>query len=438
MRPFATPAVGTMTFANIDKVLLTIFKSYRFWLERAVAGRWTIRTFTRENGDRSALAIDQASGLPAYQPNAYMLMHRQGIEFNSYRKELECLLMVHEWAEWANVDLDAALDGAKGLGPNQIESLTDHLRERRDMTFSDVVEPSTWYRRVGWARGYLLKRLEQAEFHRPTGARDALAGTFQTYAPPRGAGKSGSRAGMPVSLVPRLTEIAQPEHPKNPWAKRDRLRNWILVRLWLMGLRLGETLTLRCASNRVDDPNNDLYLTGAHPTLAVRVRPPNPNDPRKSPPTVKTLGRLLPLDLDLARDLVRYLKDVRGRRPGTHRHPYLIVGSSGQPLSVSGAERVWKQLRETHGLFAPYCIHSLRHTATDMVMDALGKNTSLNPQIRRDMINFGFGWAPTSEQSTRYAQSYIMSVAEEAMKESTSRNFYKPGNEDAKAREIKK
>src|SRR3954471_16234582 len=97
---------------------------------------WSIRNFFRTTkdatpGERSAVVVDQTTGLPVFQPNAYMLVHRQRVQFSSYRKELETLVRVHEWAEKVGVDLDAALEGLRGLDDGQVESLCDFLRERR-------------------------------------------------------------------------------------------------------------------------------------------------------------------------------------------------------------------------------------------------------------------------------------------------------------------
>jgi len=408
--------------------------------------RWSIRTFfrTTENpdasGERSALVVDQDTSLPVFQPNAYMLVHRQRVQFSTYRKELGTLIRVHEWAEKVGVDLDAALEGLRGLNDGQVNSLCDFLRERRaesrpkrkrenrkldrkDM----VIDPSTWSRRGFWAKRYLLQRMADAEYSRDpddtvllVDRRGKLAASPKW--PPKA--KSGTRPGMPVKLVPLLTEVTRPEHSGNPWSQRDRLRNWIIVRFWLMGFRLAEPLTLRRGSGRLNDPDNDLVLS-RYSTVALRARSEDTTDLRSPAPTLKTRGRLLPLDSELARDLIRYV-ETRSQLPGTHRHPYLIVGASGQPLSLSAADRVWRQLQAKHPEFEHYSVHSLRHTADDMITEGLSKNADLTKEMRQDILNYWFGWSPTSKMSKHYAQGFLLEQTQKALTDSILRYHFSP------------
>lgn len=189
---------------------------------------------------------------------------------------------------------------------------------------------------------------------------------------------------------------------ENPWHLSTRLRNWIAYLLSReLGLRRGEVGKV-C----VGDLRN---VQG--PCLAVRRRPHDPSDTRTSSnrPKVKSIERELPISNLLGSAIRQYcntnLKD--GGRRGA-RTPYLLVTASGDPISGTSLDAIWKAVNGRLELDLSW--HSLRHTWAEEAADDLleeHQGTFDSSEIVLGILRELGGWAPTSNTPLAYIRNAL-------------------------------
>ena len=189
---------------------------------------------------------------------------------------------------------------------------------------------------------------------------------------------------------------------ENPWHPSTRLRNWIGYSLAReLGLRRGEVGKV-C----VGDVRN---VQG--PCLAVRRRPQDPSDTRTSSsrPKVKSLERELPLSNLLGSAIRQYchtlLKD--GGRRGA-KTPYLLVTASGDPISGTSLDAIWKAVNGRLALSLSW--HSFRHTWAEEVADDLleqYQGTADASDIVLGILRELGGWAPKSNTPLAYIRNAL-------------------------------
>jgi integrase len=176
----------------------------------------------------------------------------------------------------------------------------------------------------------------------------------------------------------------------------------IVILLCLLGLRIGELLSLRL---------RDIKTRGMTATLDVRRRPPDPNDNRFVIPVPKTLDRRLPLCPDAARACHAYMLNDRLSTTAGRKSDYVALSRQGRPLTERAAQNVLQQLRLKHPEFSGLCPHVLRNTNEDLVQEAL-QGTDLNEHQVRDVQTYAGGWVPTSKQPSRYSRAWRERTAE--------------------------
>lgn len=189
---------------------------------------------------------------------------------------------------------------------------------------------------------------------------------------------------------------------QNPWLPSTRLRNWIGYQLAReLGLRRGEIGKV-C----VGDLRN---VQG--PCLAVRRRPHDPSDTRTSSnrPKVKSIERELPVSNLLGSAIRQYcntlLKD--GGRRGA-RAPYLLVTASGDPISGTSLDAIWKAVNGRLQLDLSW--HSLRHTWAEETADNLleqQQGAADSSEIVLGILRELGGWAPTSNTPLAYIRNAL-------------------------------
>ena len=199
-------------------------------------------------------------------------------------------------------------------------------------------------------------------------ARFSISQTLDLVAPTQKSERQ--KEGLSVSESTRLIQLIEPSNPNNPWGRglskaaiALRCRNQLMVLLMLaFGPRRGDILKLH---------TGDAKTYGADPTLWIRRRPDDPNDPRDWEPNSKTKERILPLDPTLARKVNDYINIHRPQIPKCKKSPYLILASqSGRPLSSRAVNEIFEPLKEEFSGIHP---HILRHTHNDRLNEHCAK-----------------------------------------------------------------
>ena len=125
---------------------------------------------------------------------------------------------------------------------------------------------------------------------------------------------------LPASVVEDLLEVANPEHPRNPYRDlSSRWRNYALLLLLLtVGLRRGEALLLQPNSIRDEFDRR----TGRR-MVWLNVWESPEDDPRHQRPSIKTIlsSRQIPLDESVVPVVDHYVDEHRRAQP----HAFLFA-----------------------------------------------------------------------------------------------------------------
>ena len=112
---------------------------------------------------------------------------------------------------------------------------------------------------------------------------------------------------------------------------------------------------------------SDVNVKGRQPSLTIHRRPGDVLDPRANEPAVKTLGRKIPLRVEIAQMLDAFIMRHRPQFPGADMSPFLLFSIDGHPLSLRSVNAVFERIVECFPQFAGILSpHILRYTYNDM------------------------------------------------------------------------
>ena len=194
----------------------------------------------------------------------------------------------------------------------------------------------------------------------------------------------------------QLWTVLSPESPENPFKNKFiRHRNALIFQyLILLGVRRGELLGVR-----LDD------IKWPDRMIAVVRRHDNKQDKRKREAKAKTLSRLLPVSDELLLATHEYLTAEDQRRkyiPEGALNPFLFVSRNGDPLTTSGLQKVFEEVRNAFPDFpTDLSPHLCRHTCNyllSLAFDAEGISEKEEAARRRALM----GWSSTSLMPDHY------------------------------------
>jgi hypothetical protein len=384
-----------------------------------------VRVTKMTTGERLPLVVDRR-GLPVPGPNQWSLfIRRPQVQQNTLIEELRTVAHVYDWAMRRRIDLDERLASGNGLTPAELTALYQNLRyvrpfgrksaERRltDVADVQVVSGKTHAVRVGYAREYLIWGLERALYRLDVGdlrVREIRERSERTRRAAIDFQRSSSdgvakRIGLDREKRARLLEVINPTYPQNPFRRTVRFRNWVMVLLLMtFGFRRGESLKIYVS---------DVNVKGRNPSLTIHRRPGDVLDTRANEPAVKTLGRKIPLSLEMAQMLDAFIMHHRPRFPGADQSPFLFFSEDGNPLALRSVnailERIVACFPEFEGILSP---HVLRYTYNDMLTESAAA-AGVDAETLKQTRNYLNGWALNSEQGSLYSRRAIEERAAE-------------------------
>lgn len=143
-------------------------------------------------------------------------------------------------------------------------------------------------------------------------------------------------------------------------------------------------------------------------------------DPRTSPATVKTFNRELKISDSLWGLIERYIIE-RKKIKASIKHPFLIIGISGQPLSNDAVGKIFKTLSEQIELkITP---HSLRHSwACNFILNEYEKASFFTGREKERIISNALsvlrvqmGWSLKSSMPEHYAKYAFQKIGNERL-----------------------
>ncbi|MGB8204316.1 MAG: site-specific integrase [Candidatus Baltobacteraceae bacterium] len=378
-----------------------------------------VRLCRLNTGERLPLVID-GRGLPVPKPNLWALtVRRPRVQSNTLIADLGAIAHLYDWAKRRSIDLEGRFRTGDGIQPSELSALYQNLRYVRttgrvlanrqlhDVTEVNVVRNSVHSARVAVVRDYLVWALEQTLYSlnandpRHFAVRDRLSLIQRQARSFTGTTSQADakRSGLSELLRTQLLSVIDPLSVGNPFHKGVRYRNWALIILMLtFGFRRGETLKVYVT---------DVNVRGRTPTIRIIRRPGDSRDPRAIEPAVKTLGREVPLQREMAALLNTYIQHHRPNFPSSDESPFLFLSEEGKPLSLRMVNYIFAQIVRRYptfeGLLTP---HVLRHTYNDMLSKAARENGLADAAFRAAQ-NYLNGWSLTSNQGTHYSQRDI-------------------------------
>jgi integrase len=382
-------------------------------------------------GERLPILVDRHTNVPVTLPMEWALSSRRAapVSWSTMDRELRTLGHFEAWLREEGLSLKDPVSFVDAFKPNKIEnSLRPWLgidtsdRKVKKLTVSNEVI----YDRIVTIRTFLkwvLKNVERSFSNRTEAAkivafrstRDSILDSLTDIIPTQFG--SEEVIGLSPGQVRKLLNIIEPQNPDNPWArgfsaKADaiRQRNQIIVLLLLaLGIRRGELLKLY---------TGDVKTHAAEPTLWIRRRPDDPNDPRLREPNSKTQERMLPLDPYVSRKLNDYVGKYRRMIPNHKKTPYLFLGTKdGSPLSTRSVNEIFETLQE---IFPEIHPHIFRHTHNDK-LKAVCKKKNLSDKDYLDHSMYLNGWL--GDNTGRYTQRESREAAHKLSKAVQSELF---------------
>jgi integrase len=277
------------------------------------------------------------------------------------------------------------------------------------------VEKATEYSRLTevaeyleWLSGYLLG----SALDRNTSVliRQMVEGLKARRPPFKKRNQIRREYGFDDSQIDKLFEVITPGSTGNPFIRIDvQKRNYAMISvLAYIGNRGGELLNLRIP---------DINFATNHILIARRAD--EAADNRLYQPLVKTLDRLAPMRDSLAFVLHEYITRFRDKVPDALRHDYVFVThkagpTQGQPLSISGYQKMIRTIANSALELADLHGHALRHAWNrkfSEFMDALENPPS--PEAQEKLRSYLMGWLEGSGTAAGYTLRF---TEEKAMK----------------------
>lgn len=409
----------------------------------------TVEIVDLQSGEQLPL-LKGANGLPLWDSTLFVLteLRARNLAVNTILQAIRAIKFGEQLLEYLSIDLGRRLREGTVLELHEIDALSELFgftqeeldalegpgpratdgRRSRVVSFESVrmrrqaaraegrVSPQTRAVRMLYFRDYLDWRISQALHHldqqrhayrQLADSRVEVRARLEARIPKSSELRSANaREGIDEAMELRIRTVTAPDSAENPWKNRHvRIRNQLIF-LWLvsLGLRRGELLGIKIMD--VDLRRNE---------VTVVRRPDDPEDPRSVKPRVKTKGRLLKLETDLAELTRAYVQQERRRYINARKHPFLFVATgSGEALSASALTKLFIELRtKVPGLPEELCPHVLRHTWNDrfsVIMDRKGVSSEAEEQMRKQHM----GWSDRSQMAAVYTRRHVQRKANEA------------------------
>jgi integrase len=429
-----------------------------------------VKVLVFPNGERYPMLFDE-EGMPDFWVTLYVTESlRVSVAASTIENVIQNIRHLKLWEESEGRDLMSEFSKGKFLDDDDINSLRDHcqlnaksLRKRlRDKKVKNVTSLELLYptakknipsvssshfanRLVDiasyinfTARTMLRRREGFADMCKAIDAmKDRIIAQKSKISTPKGNVGDPDHKAPAASVFDALMKVVKEDSYDNPFKNTGvRYRNALVFNImYETGTRAGEILAIQVGD--ID------FQKGC---VNIVRRPDNPDDPRPRQPTVKTLGRPIPITPELLEALRNYIFEVRAVTKGANKHPYLFVTHKkgkhqGHPISNSTfTNRILKPATaQFPDMFDEINRHGFRHNFNYRLsksIDAHNKEARANPEGEKQVINEAQelhirkdlnGWESDTTAQT-YNLRHIKETADKLMREdmnAQSKNFKK-------------
>ncbi len=231
--------------------------------------------------------------------------------------------------------------------------------------------------------------------------------------------KSGAEVGLDEEATKEINpselqiirDILKPGSDNNPFrSKKIQLRNYCMFELSLECLlRRSEAVLLELS----DFENTD------NPTIRIKQPPLKLSMAAKDGASIKTKGRVMPIDVNLARWLQTYIEDSRIHflKKGIITTALFLSEKTGRRISTTTANSYLKRVEEVYLKIHKKKIllhaHMLRVTGATMIRRGIeSKLRSQEPMSSHvsthELLRYAGGWGERSKEPGRYSKEAII------------------------------
>jgi len=345
-----------------------------------------------------------------------------GSKPNTIRVDQSAILILYRFCEIHKIDLIERIANLDPFTIGEIESFSSYCGYAQQT--GERINPSWYGARMRCAKKFMdylwlfyegkcTRNLEQLKTAKLL--YESMVAGFKLYmkAPYRSDKKD--RVGLTPELQARFIAIIDPDvsNNLNPWkTSKVKWRNYILLLLLMLGgNRKGETLLLKL---------NNFQLTGNRKYYDIVKNKDVVDYPRSESPSVKTLGRQVVLNDQLAALIEHYIVNIRKEFIGWQSTSYVFLSyRDGNPISVQTPNSILNELIQQYpefkGLLSP---HRLRNTFHDLLNQALDRKFKSESGLSRKIMKAPIqeaagGWASNSSMPEHYAKGSIQAKVAE-------------------------
>lgn len=362
-----------------------------------------VKSFVLNSGERISIIIDRKTAIPLDLVNQYLLQNRRPLySSNTLRKDAATLCLILNTFHPRRFDLDYI----RSLSSMEIFKLWEKLRisNARGLVspLSHVHRWTTFEKFFDYSINNYLLEIDPTskDFHTMLKKKEIILKEIKrlSYKP-----KAQRRQGIDKSLIGQIISITRTQSVSNPWIKRDRLRNQLIIDLLInLGIRAGELLKIELT---------DLKLNGSNASLVIKRSENDTEDPRRYEPRVKTFGRILEISPHLADQIIQFLKERR-TVPNSKKNKFLFIANTdGTPLSYAGLNALIKKIRLNDPEDSrPVTAHTFRRTWNDIFREN-AEESGLHEELITQTQNYLQGRMANSQEAYKYASKHIEKTA---------------------------
>jgi len=378
---------------------------------------YQVKLIKNRNGVLQPLFLNRRTQMPMPMANLWGISYfRDGRSFNTTKAFLNDLKLFYEWCDTKEIDPYVRFSNSEGFSRAEIRNLSDYLQNY--VKKEGQVKPSTYQRRVTAIRDFCEFQMERYldmaihsndEFLKGNIKKERLSRHFERVSIDASHHENVTK---PISedVLKIISSIIHPSSECNPFKNTaHRVRNFcmfhVAVDAWL---RRSELVLLE-----LDDV--DLAYP---PTLTIKHPTSNAKADRKDGASLKTMGKVVPINSDLQELLAYYIEEVRPTfiNIKSPSRALFLSERDGRRLSTQSFNSIIQtinaSLPELSSLNQKLHPHMLRATGAT----GFRKKLAANPVSNSDLLNHGMvqdimtymgGWSNRSTMPGKYSREAI-------------------------------